>query len=345
MSSRLPTRSLSRSASSSMVASSSWSRLGREVDVVGEQAGGRRLDRRQRGAQVVRHRPEQGGAQLVGLRPAASAVGRLGLQLAAAQGDGQLVGEGPQHPPVVRGQVGPGDGEHACRRRARRCRSPRRASAAGRSPAAATICQPPPVPAQQARPRRGRRWCCTWPITSVSGSCSVSSAPASRTRIAASARLRVASSDRRAAWPTSHDHHRGHAEEHDERHEVLGLGDGEGVQRRGEVPVGEQVRRPPPRPAPAHVPPTAATTTTSARNSSRSAGRATWWRRLARISVSRGRPTTADQPRRAAWRRGESAPPARRTRRGGRLPASPWRPRRVVEMTWTSRSPAWRITG
>ena len=62
-----PTSVLSRSVSSSIVSSSSRVASGRPVDVALEQARHRRLDRRQRRAQIVRHRGEQRGAQLVGL--------------------------------------------------------------------------------------------------------------------------------------------------------------------------------------------------------------------------------------------------------------------------------------
>ena len=81
MSSRLPTRSLSRSASSSMVSRNSWVAAGVEVDVALQQARDRRLDRRQRRAQVVRHGREQRGAQLVGLGQPGGPVG-VGPQLA-----------------------------------------------------------------------------------------------------------------------------------------------------------------------------------------------------------------------------------------------------------------------
>ena len=70
MSSRLPTSVFSRSVSSSIVCEQLARRLGRPVDVALQQARDRRLDRRQRRAQVVRHRCEQRRAQLVGLRRA-----------------------------------------------------------------------------------------------------------------------------------------------------------------------------------------------------------------------------------------------------------------------------------
>ena len=85
MSSRLPTRALSRSVSSSMVSRNSCSVVGGPVDVVLQQARDRRLDRRERRAQVVRHGPEERGAQLRRPRPARLGLGRLGSAAAAAR--------------------------------------------------------------------------------------------------------------------------------------------------------------------------------------------------------------------------------------------------------------------
>jgi hypothetical protein len=73
-----------------------------------EQAGDRGLDRGQRGPQVVGDGGQQGGAQLVSF----SQQGRLGggsAQAAALERDGELVGERPQHPPVVAGQPPAGE--------------------------------------------------------------------------------------------------------------------------------------------------------------------------------------------------------------------------------------------
>ena len=68
MSSRLPTSALSRSVSSSIVSRNSLRASAASTSTSSlEQAGDRRLDRRERRAQVVRHRREQRGAQLVGL--------------------------------------------------------------------------------------------------------------------------------------------------------------------------------------------------------------------------------------------------------------------------------------
>ena len=54
--------------------------------------------------------------------------GRLGLELAAVEGDGQLVGEGPQDVAVLAAQVGAVDGEDGVVVQERRCRSPARAA-------------------------------------------------------------------------------------------------------------------------------------------------------------------------------------------------------------------------
>ena len=80
MSSRLPTRSVSRSVSSSIVALELVDVVGRPVDVALAQAGDRRLDRRQRGAQVVGDGLQQRPAQRVG----GGEVGRLGRPRRAA---------------------------------------------------------------------------------------------------------------------------------------------------------------------------------------------------------------------------------------------------------------------
>ena len=67
MSRRLPTSESSRSVSSSIVSRNSCCGRSGPVDVVLQQARDRRLDRRERRAQIVRDRGEQRGAQLVGL--------------------------------------------------------------------------------------------------------------------------------------------------------------------------------------------------------------------------------------------------------------------------------------
>ena len=70
---------------------------GREVDVALQQAADRRLDRRQRRPQVVRHRREQRGAQLVGLRQPGGPLG-VGPQLALLDRDRHLAGERARGP-------------------------------------------------------------------------------------------------------------------------------------------------------------------------------------------------------------------------------------------------------
>ena len=72
----------------------------REVDVALQQAADRRLDRRQRRPQVVRHGCQQGGAQLVGLRQPGGPVG-VGPQLALLDRDRHLPRERAEHLAVV----------------------------------------------------------------------------------------------------------------------------------------------------------------------------------------------------------------------------------------------------
>ena len=95
--------------------------LRRPVDVGLEQAGDRRLDRRQRRAQVVGDGPQQGGAQGVGLGQGRR-IGRLGLEAPALEG---------------------------------RASGPKGAGPAGRRPTAGDRARP----ARRRRSRRDPRWC------------------------------------------------------------------------------------------------------------------------------------------------------------------------------------------
>ena len=144
MSSRLPTRALRRSVSSSIVSRNSCARLGRPVDVVLEQARDRRLDRRERRAEVVRDGREERGAQLVRRREGAGRRG-LGLELA------ELDATRRARARTRRGRAGrslaaapAGEHEHVRRRRARPSTSPSSGVAGTRSPRAASTRQPSP---------------------------------------------------------------------------------------------------------------------------------------------------------------------------------------------------------
>ena len=75
--------------------------------------------------------------------------------------------------------------------------------------------------------------------------------PATRASIRASARARSAASVRRADDVDQHAHHPGSDEEHDQGDDVAGIGDGEGVDGRGEEPVGAAGSRPRGRAGPA----------------------------------------------------------------------------------------------
>ena len=110
MSSRLPTRSLSRSDSSSMVSRNSRSVYSSPLDVLLQQARGRRLDRRERRAQIVGHRGEQGGPELVGLCEAFRGGG-LRTQSSPLDDERELAGECTQQSSMS-SFVDAGDGQH-----------------------------------------------------------------------------------------------------------------------------------------------------------------------------------------------------------------------------------------
>ena len=133
--------------------------LGRPVDVVLEQARHRRLDRRERRAQVVRDGGEERRAQLVGGGEAAG-VGRLGLELArAASDDGELArrtrrgrGRSSAATDAARRQR-----EHVRRRRARPCRGLVGASRGRGRRSRASSVQPPSVRWRTATASRAER--------------------------------------------------------------------------------------------------------------------------------------------------------------------------------------------
>ncbi len=168
MSSRLPMRASSRSADSSMAASSSASSSGEKVTSRRAQAADRRLDAGQRGAQVVRDRREQGrpGRVVAGQRR-----GLAGGLLRARGAAGWRRRARRRRRAAAAGRPAPA--RRRARGRARRRRSAWSAPSpdAGRRSASvvrcATTSEPPrrrPRPARPpwpaARPRRaGRRTC------------------------------------------------------------------------------------------------------------------------------------------------------------------------------------------
>ena len=79
------------------------------VDVGLQQAGHRRLDPRQWGAQVVRDRGEQRGSQPVGLCHRLRRR-RLHLELPRLEHSGELGGEDVEHVPVICSQPRPEQG-------------------------------------------------------------------------------------------------------------------------------------------------------------------------------------------------------------------------------------------
>ena len=150
MSSRLPTSASSRSVSSSIVATNSSTASGGHVDVALAEAGDRRLDRRQRRAQVVRHRLQQRARSVVGLGQVGGPTG-LGLQALALGGGGELGGERRSAP------AGPRPRQRAAgqRQRRRRRRAPRLTSASSgairAAPAPTTPAPPTRRPARRSR--------------------------------------------------------------------------------------------------------------------------------------------------------------------------------------------------
>ncbi len=248
MSSRLPTRALSRSVSSSMVVEELVGRVRCPVDVVLQEAGHRRLDRGQRGAEVVRHASQQGGAQGVGLG-GDHRRGGLGPQSPLLEGRGELGDEGVEHPLVVGVERTPR--QHQARRVVQLHDLPpadggRRlvlGRITGRWTAGGPLLRPrlgagverlhgraleseggaQPVEHRRHRVVRRRRV-----------------PPATRASASASAEARRPASSRRAPAVTSDRDDHAHHDEAGEGEGVLGLGDGQRVVGLGEVPVEDQ---------------------------------------------------------------------------------------------------------
>ena len=126
MSSRLDTSWVSRSDSALMVLANPSACFVVPVDLGGQQAGGRGLDRRERGAQVVGDGGQQGGAQAVGLGQLGGA-GRLGLEAEVFLGLAELGDEGAEQAGVLGAQVAARRAPARRRRRARRRKGPARA--------------------------------------------------------------------------------------------------------------------------------------------------------------------------------------------------------------------------
>ena len=241
MSSRLPITRSRRSADVSMASSRLSRSSAREADVGRHQPGHRRLDRGQRGAQVVRHRLQQRRAQRVGLGERTHRLG-VAAQLAGLQSQRHLIGEGAQHasgrrcssrrPCSTSWMVPPRRAGSRCRRRARAAdRCPTRCSRSSRR-----WCGP------ARRPTSRRNSVRNWSTRSGSGSADPMIEPVERASAVASARARSASRDSRAARSTSRLTRERDGDEHAERDDVVGLGDGERVHRRCEEPVRQQRR-------------------------------------------------------------------------------------------------------
>ena len=241
MSSRLPTSAFERSASSSIVARNSS-----PSSLLHVTSGWRRLDAggldatAERRPEIVRHRLQERGAQLVGLAERRRGR-RLGREAAALAERGELRGERVEHAPVVGAS---GRARPARARRRRRCLSTASASSARVGtglPAAASTPQPPPFGAHAARRRRGRMLCAVSPTMRAQRVLASRRRPRARASVSASARARGAPRARGARPRSTRPLTTALTDdEHDEREQVLALGDRPGVDRRREEPVGEQ---------------------------------------------------------------------------------------------------------
>ena len=214
----------------------------REVHVALQQAAHRRLDRRERRAQIVRHRGEQRGPQFVRLFEV-SRAGRVGAERALLHGDRHLPGERLEHVEVVGPEVGAADHQDVVARQRHR-----------------EIGRVGPVRHRSARRRRPRpsrnqtsgdstptdsasNAACTCATSCGSGSAAATSVPLSDAKVSASARACAASTVRRDAVETSTLTTPPTSRKITKREEVLALGDGELVEGWGEEPVGEQEAR------------------------------------------------------------------------------------------------------
>ena len=208
-----------------------WSRLVTDALIDGE-----------RRAQVVRHRLQQRGAQLVGLgergrprppRPASRARSSAAASWAANASSTRWSSAGEAAAARARA---------TCRRRARRRASASLGPVGAARPAAASTRQPSPSRREQrdapSRPNVARSWLeqRRQRVVARRAACRRARASASASARARAASRAPARAERRRARSTTD----GDDEEDDEREHVLGLGDRERVERRREVPVGEQ---------------------------------------------------------------------------------------------------------
>ena len=314
------------------------------VDVVAAQAGHRGLGRGERGAQVVADRGEQRGAQPVGLgeRPARWRPARPAAPGAARRRPGRRRPRAPagRRPPaawprstrVSSSSTGTsaspvaGRARTAARRRWRRparpavacCASgPRGARRARSSSVTARQAEGLPELVEQRRQRplaaqhaAGERW--------------TGSAPRRAARAASRVRRAARSTTALTATATSDEDHQGE--------QVLALGDGELVQRRGEEVVEQQEAADARRPGPGSSPPTSATATTASRKSRMSLGSAERRRAASQQQRSAAAGPAAASANPAAGAARDSAAGVARGRRRPR-PTSSWVTR------WTSIEP------
>ena len=292
MSSRLSTSAASRSREVVRGLEQLAAVVGVEVEVEAEQGGDGGLGRRERRAEVVADGGQQRGADLVGLGERRRLGGRP-AQPDVVEHDGRLRGERADQPLVLglraAARTGPG---RAGRRPAPRC--PRRWAAR------------PPVrrspPAAQPSSLRSSS------VTEVEAEGLPHASSISDERLLAAEHAagevgqgaRLGGGPRRLPGTSGRQvdrraDQRRHQHEDEEREGVVGLADGQGVQRRREVVVeqrGAQRRR---RSGPGHRPPTSATTTVSRRKSSMSLTRFSSPRNGVSASVSSGGSTTRER--------------------------------------------------
>ena len=231
-----------------------------ERDVVAAQAGHRRLGRRERGAQVVADRGEQGAAQPVGLAESGwpPPPARPAVPVAARPRPGP---RRPRPPAGRRRRGSVHTGRATARRRSARRRRPRPG-------AHGTVADDWPRPARRrgraarsaSPPLSGRRSSrVTLVSPNVSRTCSSSAfsgrpprrtLPATVDSVSASARA-LRGLDGTPGGEVDHGAH-GHRDEQEDqqRQQVLAVGDGELVDRWGEEVVQQRRTRPRPRPAP-----------------------------------------------------------------------------------------------
>ena len=334
MSSRFSTRRSSRSSDSSAVASSSARSSASNVDVVGCAGWS---PRPWPTASGVRRSWLTAASSAVRIR-SASASGRAAAACSAsrslAQRDGGLGGERLQHP-AVGGGAAPGRAATSARSSSTgTSTSPvlgavhGAAADAGRDPPGARLARRPGVAVgralQQGDRRPGRRSPGPAPAAPAAAGSPRSTLPARVDRVSRlGARPGPPRWVRRAARSTTALTATATATKTTSASEVLRLGDGEAVQRRGEEVVEQQEADRPRRPAPASSPPTRATPTTSGQEEQDVAGSA----RSSRSGVSTsGQQRQPDRGERRARRAAGARPSARRRAAAGRrpVPTSSW---------------------